>query len=51
MNTDIEGKDNFGEEDSSVTRTNEKFRALVQDAGLLLVKTELQTGFQRNSFL
>ncbi|KAL8669734.1 MAG: hypothetical protein Q9168_005689 [Polycauliona sp. 1 TL-2023] len=47
MSTDIEGKDLFDEEDSSVTRTNEKFQTLFLEAGLLLVKTELQTGFPK----
>lgn len=47
MSTNLEGKDIFDEEDSSVTRTHEKFQTLFQDAGLLLVKTELQTGFPK----
>ncbi|KAL8995182.1 MAG: hypothetical protein Q9169_005041 [Polycauliona sp. 2 TL-2023] len=47
MSTDIEGKDIFDGEDSSVTRTNEKFQTLFQEAGLHLVKTELQSGFPK----
>ncbi|KAL8778683.1 MAG: hypothetical protein Q9213_007297 [Squamulea squamosa] len=47
MSTDIEGQDILDEEDSSATRTNEKFQALFKEVGLLMVKTELQTGFPK----
>lgn len=47
MSTNTEGKDMFDEEDSSVTRTHEKFQTLFQNAGLLMAKTELQTGFPK----
>ena len=38
------GEDVYDETDSSVTRTDEKFRALFQEAGLKIVSTELQKG-------
>ena len=41
------GKDMFDDLDSSVTRSDEKFRDLFDEAGLHLVKAELQTGFPR----
>ncbi|GAB7338299.1 hypothetical protein MBLNU457_4615t1 [Dothideomycetes sp. NU457] len=37
--------DVYDEVDSSVTRTDKKFRKIFQDAGLKLVSTELQRGF------
>ncbi|KEY64632.1 hypothetical protein S7711_02836 [Stachybotrys chartarum IBT 7711] len=37
--------DLFDETDSSMTRRDESFRALFEEAGLRLVKTELQRGF------
>jgi len=42
-----EGKDVYDELDSSVTRTNEKFQQLFKEAGLRLVKTEVQKGFPK----
>ncbi|KAH7121903.1 alpha-N-methyltransferase NTM1 [Dactylonectria estremocensis] len=39
------GVDKFDELDGSVTREDEKFRQLFQQAGLQLIKTELQHGF------
>ncbi|KAI9843944.1 MAG: Alpha N-terminal protein methyltransferase 1 [Sclerophora amabilis] len=47
MCTDPEGNDVFDKVDSSVTRTDKKFRRLFREAGLRLVRTELQTGFPR----
>ncbi|KAI4146232.1 MAG: hypothetical protein L6R39_003530 [Caloplaca ligustica] len=47
MSTDPEGKDIFDEVDSSVTRTDTKFRVLFEGAGLKIVKTEVQTGFPK----
>ena len=38
------GEDVYDETDSSVTRTDEKFRLLFEEAGLKLVRTELQKG-------
>ncbi|KAL3467796.1 DUF858 domain protein [Aspergillus heterothallicus] len=48
MSTDFNGKDMYDEEDSSVTRTDEKFRALFKDAGLNIIASELQLGFPKN---
>ncbi|KAH6876402.1 alpha-N-methyltransferase NTM1 [Thelonectria olida] len=39
------GEDVFDEEDSSVTREGEKFEALFEQAGLRLVRKDLQHGF------
>lgn len=50
MSTDAEGKDIFDEQDSSVTRTDESWRKIFNEAGLVLLKTELQTGFPKNLF-
>lgn len=50
MSTDVEGKDIFDEQDSSVTRTDANWRKIFNEAGLLLLKTELQTGFPKNLF-
>ncbi|KAL8917950.1 MAG: hypothetical protein Q9172_005619 [Xanthocarpia lactea] len=47
ISTDIKGKGIFDKEDSSVTRADEKFQALFLEAGLVMVKTELQTGFPK----
>ncbi|EPS42169.1 hypothetical protein H072_3878 [Dactylellina haptotyla CBS 200.50] len=38
-------EDVFDSEDSSVTRTDENFRRIFSDAGLVVVKSELQRGF------
>ena len=40
-------EDVYDETDSSVTRTDEKFREMFQEAGLKLVSTELQKGFPK----
>lgn len=45
ISTDADGEDIYDEVDSSVTRTDRKYRALFKDAGLALVKTEEQSGF------
>jgi len=47
MSTDPEGGDIFDEVDSSVTRTDEKFRGLFAEAGLRVVREEAQKGFPR----
>ncbi|KAH7116616.1 alpha-N-methyltransferase NTM1, partial [Dactylonectria estremocensis] len=39
------GVDKFDKLDGSVTREDEKFRRLFQQAGLQLVKTDIQRGF------
>jgi protein N-terminal methyltransferase len=50
MSTDIRREDIFDEEDSSVTRSDEKFRALFKDAGLKVVAQEVQKGFPRELY-
>ncbi|ERF71308.1 hypothetical protein EPUS_03462 [Endocarpon pusillum Z07020] len=47
MSTDPSGGDIYDELDSSVTRTDDKFRRLFADAGLEVVRSELQTGFPK----
>ncbi|CAK4030613.1 Alpha N-terminal methyltransferase 1 [Lecanosticta acicola] len=44
------GEDVFDETDSSVTRTDVKFRQLFEDANLRLVSTELQKGFPKSLY-
>jgi protein N-terminal methyltransferase len=41
------GEDMFWEEDSSVTRSDANFRACFEEAGLVVVRTQLQTGFPK----
>ncbi|KAL4958576.1 alpha-N-methyltransferase NTM1 [Aspergillus filifer] len=48
MSTDSQGNDMYDEEDSSVTRTNEKFRALFEEAEMRVIISELQLGFPKN---
>ncbi|KAL4903180.1 hypothetical protein BDW74DRAFT_180047 [Aspergillus multicolor] len=48
ISTDSNGQDWYDEEDSSVTRTDEKFRALFKEAGLSVIASELQTGIPKN---
>ncbi|KAI4184789.1 MAG: hypothetical protein L6R41_004511 [Letrouitia leprolyta] len=50
MSTDPDGEDIFDEVDSSVTRTDGKFRGLFEEAGLRIVKTEVQLGFPKKLF-
>lgn len=50
LSNDGEGRDVFDEEDSSVTRTDEKLRRLFGEAGLRVVGTELQKGFPKDLF-
>lgn len=45
ISTDPDGEDIYDDLDSSVTRTDHKYRVLFKDAGLNLVKTEEQSGF------
>ncbi|EXJ88200.1 hypothetical protein A1O1_05130 [Capronia coronata CBS 617.96] len=47
ISTDAYSKDIFDEEDSSVTRSDQNWRTGFEQAGLKLVKTELQTGFPK----
>ncbi|KAM0483100.1 hypothetical protein ACHAPX_002545 [Trichoderma viride] len=44
-NLSTSGRDVFDELDSSVTREDDKFRQIFEEAGLQLVKSELQRGF------
>lgn len=47
LSTHPQDEDIYDELDSSVTRTDAKFRALFEQAGLSVVRTELQTGFPK----
>ncbi|KAG9993084.1 hypothetical protein KCU78_g19072, partial [Aureobasidium melanogenum] len=44
------GEDVYDETDSSVTRTDDKFRALFKEADLKIVATELQRGFPKDLY-
>lgn len=50
LSTDRKGADIFDEVDSSVTRTDLKYRELFRQAQMKVVKTELQTGFPRGLY-
>ncbi|TKA32539.1 hypothetical protein B0A50_01647 [Salinomyces thailandicus] len=50
LSNDAAGNDIFDEVDSSVSRTDTKFRNLFEDAGLRLLSTELQKGFPKGLF-
>ncbi|KAH6620371.1 alpha-N-methyltransferase NTM1 [Boeremia exigua] len=50
LSTDIRHRDIYDEEDSSVTRSDEKFRKLFKDARLKLVATELQRGMPKELY-
>ena len=50
MSTNQEGNNIFNETDSSVTRTDTKFRKLFEEAGLQILKTELQKGFPKGLY-
>jgi protein N-terminal methyltransferase len=50
LSTDIRHKDIYDEEDSSVTRSDDKFRRLFQQAGLKIVATEQQRGMPKELF-
>lgn len=50
MSTDGDGEDVFDEVDSSVTRTDGKFKELFARAGVRIVRTELQMGFPRGLY-
>ena len=47
LSTHQYGEDIFDDIDSSVTRSDQKFRDLFQQSGLHIVKAELQTGFPK----
>ncbi|OTB08584.1 hypothetical protein M426DRAFT_316597 [Hypoxylon sp. CI-4A] len=44
-NLSVAGRDLFDDEDSSVTRQDETFRRVFDEAGLRIIKTEIQHGF------
>jgi len=48
ISTEPHGEDMYDPEDNSVTRTDKKFRSIFRDAGMALIKTELQTGFPKH---
>ncbi|KAL4735693.1 alpha-N-methyltransferase NTM1 [Aspergillus similis] len=48
ISTDLGNNDMFDEEDSSVTRTNDKFRSIFNNAGMRVILSDLQTGFPKN---
>ncbi|KAL6712359.1 hypothetical protein ACN47E_000236 [Coniothyrium glycines] len=50
LSTDIWHKDIYDEEDSSVTRSDDKFRRLFAQAGLKIVATEQQKGMPKELF-
>ncbi|KAJ5120366.1 uncharacterized protein N7515_009754 [Penicillium bovifimosum] len=45
LSTSITGKDLYDSQDSSVTRTDAKWRQIFEQAGMQVVKSELQKGF------
>ncbi len=47
MSTDPHGEDMFDKVDSGMTRTDEKYRKLFEEAGLRIVKSERQRGFPK----
>lgn len=47
LSTDPKGQDMYDDEDSSVTRTDEKFKKIFEAAGMDLIKSEIQTGFPK----
>ena len=50
MSTKRDGSDIFDGEDSSVTRTDQKFRQLFKEADLRLIKTEVQKGLPKGLY-
>lgn len=50
MSTNPNGEDMLDEVDSSITRTDGKFRYLFEEAGLRITRTELQPGFPKGLF-
>ncbi|KAL4975586.1 alpha-N-methyltransferase NTM1 [Aspergillus desertorum] len=48
ISTDFNGRDMYDEEDSSVTRTDEKFRALFKESGMSIIASEMQMGIPKN---
>ena len=50
MSTNVDGEDIFDQQDSSVTRTDLKFRQLFKEANMRLIKTEVQRGFPKGLY-
>ncbi|KAF7113842.1 hypothetical protein CNMCM5793_004897 [Aspergillus hiratsukae] len=48
QSTDINGEDMFDEEDSSVTRTDEKFKKIFKEAGMTVFLSEIQNPLPKN---
>ncbi|KAL9137513.1 MAG: hypothetical protein Q9175_001283 [Cornicularia normoerica] len=48
--TNVDGEDVFDQEDSSVTRTDQKLRQLFKEADMRLIKTEVQRGFPKGLY-
>ncbi|CAP95313.1 Alpha N-terminal protein methyltransferase 1 [Penicillium rubens] len=48
LSTHFSGQDMYDSEDSSVTRTDAKFRQVFEAAGMEIVKSELQKGFPQS---
>lgn len=48
LSTQTSGQDMYDPEDSSVTRTDAKFRKIFDAAGMEVIKAELQKGFPKN---
>lgn len=50
MSTDVNGEDIFDQQDSSVTRTDQKFKQLFKEADVRIIKTEVQRGFPKGLY-
>ncbi|KAF4549832.1 Alpha N-terminal protein methyltransferase-like protein [Elsinoe fawcettii] len=50
LSNHVLGQDIYDETDSSVTRTKEKFEKIFEEAGLSIIKTELQRGFPKELY-
>jgi len=50
-NLSTNGEDSFDEVDSSVTRTDKKFREIFEKAGMKIKKTEIQNGLPKELYL
>lgn len=50
LSTDAYGDDIFDQDDSSITRTDGKWKKCFADAGLIVVRSELQGGFPRGLY-
>lgn len=48
ISTDPSGDDMYDDLDSSVTRTDEKFRSLFKEGGMTVIASEIQTGYPKS---